>query len=127
MEDIAPKLAEEVMTDFRSAVARDLSLVRLRKRAADGLITYAEVGTYAQKVGEHASRAFRSHIFSEDLPNGRMYYNIAERVIRPVLEEVEYLVAMVAREAQKAVNSSLGVNLAVVDPDDLKEVLNGHR
>lgn len=82
-KDIAPELLERIRADFRA-------LLGDAKPAAD---TYAAAADYAELVGSALAEAFRRNLTADALPDGRLYWNIADRVVRPLLEEEHLLVA----------------------------------
>lgn len=47
--------------------------------------TYSEAHDYAIEVGKLLAQAYQNNLHEEGLPNGRMYYNIAQRVIEPTM------------------------------------------
>ena len=76
-KDIAPALLERIRADF-------LSLLGDEAPAAD---TYAAAADYAERVGAALAEAFRRNLTADILPDGKLYWNIADRVVRPLLEE----------------------------------------
>lgn len=72
-KDIAPELLERIRKDF-------LELLGDSKVTQQ---TYVGAEEYAEQVGSALAEAFRRHLSSDVLPDGKMYWNIADRVIRP--------------------------------------------
>ena len=70
-KDIAPELLERIRADFRA-------LLGDAKPAAD---TYAAAADYAELVGSALAEAFRRNLTADALPDGRLYWNIADRVV----------------------------------------------
>ena len=71
--------------------------------------------------------AFSEHLSSANLPHGKLFYNIADRVVRPLLEEDFKLVANAAAEVQKALNQKAGIHIkaqtATVDADRVDGII----
>ena len=86
-QDIAPALLGRIRADF----------LRLLRNAAPSAATYPAALDYADLVGGALAEAFRLHLSADTLPDGRMYWNIADRVLRPLLEEDHALVASPSR------------------------------
>jgi len=105
MTDIAPELLEKVQKSFSEQTAA------LREEIKKGVKSYKEAYEYASQVGEALSKSFGVNITPEILPDGRMYYNIADKVVRPMLEEEHNIVAEAAEGAQKAANKAAGVGI----------------
>lgn len=101
MDDIAPALLEKILNEFQEELG-DQSITDM---------TYAGAADYAERVGDALAKAFRRNISSDVLPDGKMYWNIADRVIRPMLETDHQLISDVARQAQQALNEAAGLRL----------------
>ena len=68
-------------------------------------------GEYAEEVGRALSEAFQSNLSGDTLPDGRMYWNLADRVIRPLQEEDHALVSEAARQVQQQLNEAAGIGI----------------
>ena len=93
MTDVAPELLEAVSGRLQRYMATDKTLGPLVWAIRDGKANYQTVNRYAIRLGELLSDALRREISVDKLPDGRMYYNIAERVLGPLLENNHELVA----------------------------------
>jgi hypothetical protein len=76
-------------------------------------------------VGQALSFAFQEHLSSEVLPDGKMYWNIADRVIRPLLEEDYQLVSTATQLVQQALNKAAGIGLKAVKSELNEDRVNG--
>lgn len=108
--DVAPELYERVKNDFDRRVKENKTIERVMKKVNKGTADYIDGYNYATAVGRCLSNAF-SQIQENDLPDGRMYYNIADRVVRPMLEEVEKMVGDVSAQIQNSLNQKAGIGL----------------
>lgn len=128
MEDIAPELLEQLRTRFSEKISVNPKIRALYKRIQSGDANYADAEEYAYLVGEALSQTFRELLSSDVLPDGRMYYNIADRVIRPLLEEDHSLIADAARTVQTALNEKAGIGIkaqsVVVNTDRIDGIIN---
>ena len=79
---------------FKAGKGRDK---KIDKENAQG----SDVSLYSEILGEHLSDALIKNITDDKLPEGKIYYNIAERIIMPMLEEVHKLVNISAVNVQK--------------------------
>lgn len=117
-KDIAPELLERIRADFRA-------LLGDAKPAAD---TYAAAADYAELVGSALAEAFRRNLTADALPDGRLYWNIADRVVRPLLEEEHLLVADASAAVQQALNQQANLGIApqraVLPTDAVDDLLN---
>ena len=116
MTDVAPELLERIQKTFGTFQAGDSKLWEMYWEIRDGKANYETVNRYAIRLGELLSDALRKEISVDTLPDGRMYYNIAERVLGPLLENNHELVADAAEAAQNAMNAAAGLGLKAVRP-----------
>lgn len=118
MEDIVPKLLEAIREAF-VAKSGDLAVTEQTWKAAE---------EYAQRIGSALAEAFGSELSSAVLPDGRMYWNIADRVVRTMLEEDHRLVSDVATQVQQALNEAAGIGLKAqtvpVNQDRIDGIMN---
>lgn len=118
MDDIAPGLLERIQTDFQEILGDAV----LKEQ------TYKAAGDYAEQVGQALAQAFRRNLGSDMLPDGKMYWNIAERVVQPMLEEDYGLASDAAVKVQQALNEKAGIGIkaqrAPIDDDRVKGILN---
>lgn len=121
--DISPELLDRVRKKFNELMDGDgkaKSLVEKIKKGA----TYAEVNDYSIRVGDNLGKAF-AVITGEDLPSGKMYYNIAQKVVAPMLEGNYNLVSAMAQIAQKSMNDAAGIGINAIVPPVNRDKING--
>lgn len=111
MEDIAPQLLEQLQKTFAGTVAANPKLRALEKLIREGRASYVDAEEYAYLVGQALSQTFGMHLSSAVLPDGRMYYNIAQRVLRPLMIEDHDIVAEAALQVQTVLNQKAGIGL----------------
>ena len=110
-DDIAPALLEAIRKDFEANLGGSKRAAQLLEAIRAGTAGYPVASEYAEEVGKALADAFRKNLSSASLPNGRMYWNIAERVLRPMLERDHALVAEAAQTVQQALNTAAGLGL----------------
>lgn len=125
MADIAPELLEKIRADFESKFSASKLAKKIQKKILNSTATYADTLEYAAEIGEILSKVLTSHLSSETLPNGRLYYNIAERILRPMLEESYALTADVACEVQQIINRKMEVGIKAARPGVNKDRIDG--
>lgn len=111
MEDIAPALLEQIQKDFRTRIQSSTRLKDLLQLVADGKATYVQAEEFAHEAGTLLSQTLGEHISSAVLPDAKMYFNIADRVLRPVLEEDHQIISDVAVQIQEQLNKKAGIGL----------------
>lgn len=118
MQDVAPALLEALQKAF----ARHMGDTALQG------MTYEAAGDYAEAVGQALADAFAEVLHGDALPDGRMYWNIADRVVRPLLEEDHRLAAAAAETVQNELNRAAGLGLKAQtvppDTDRIKGILD---
>ena len=70
---------------FRENLNNNKEIARLQELLSTGKATYHEADKYAVEVGQALAKAFHDNVTADVLPDGRMYYNIASRVLPPPL------------------------------------------
>ena len=124
--DVSPGILENMhkATDANNANKRARN--RLIVKAEKGQAGYKDAYEYAGLRGRAAADAIRE-IEETDLPNGRMYFNIADKTIRPVLEETSDEIFSYASQLLENVNEKAGIHLKPVlpDPEETNEKIKG--
>ena len=85
MEDIAPVLLKKIQQDFQNGFDKSSMIKGLYAKVRDGTATYKEANEFALETGELLAKAYRNNISSDVLPDGKLYYNIAQRILNPTL------------------------------------------
>lgn len=111
MEDIAPGLLLRIRASFRQTMEEDSATQALLKKIEDGAATYRDAEAYALRIGEALSQALAKNLGADVLPDGRMYYNIADRVLRPMLEEDHQVISEATKLVQESLNRQAGIGL----------------
>ncbi|QLL78043.1 hypothetical protein GTO87_05130 [Ligilactobacillus saerimneri] len=87
------------------------------KSLNDGVATYKDAHAYAVEVGEILSKVLNVHITAETLPDGKMYFNIADRVLNETLKNNYSLVSDYTEGVQAKLNQQVGLKLRAQRPD----------
>lgn len=111
MTDIVPELNNRITTSFRSRMSRDPRVRQITRKMAAGNATLVDAQAYSERVGVNISESLKEHLTESTLPNGQLYYNIADRTVRPMLETGYELVNENAAEIQKAIDAGNGIGL----------------
>lgn len=115
--DIVPELYGKIRKDFDEAVEADEMLSRIYAKIEKGTATHMETQHYAQRIGECAAEAIKKNLTEGILPDGKLYYNIAERTIQPTLEHNHELVNQVASQIQESLNAAAGLGIKPITPE----------
>lgn len=123
--DVVPVLNERIERSFRTNMLRDRRIAQISKRIRDGTATFIEAHDYAERIGENLSRSFLSNLTEDALPDGRLYYNIANRTVVPALQVNHITINEAAEEIQNAIDLKNGIGLKSVRADFPKERIQG--
>lgn len=111
MADVAPELYEAIEKEFKKNISKHSNIKKFNKKLEKGKATAEEVSIYASNVGDCAAAAFEEVMTEDALPNGRIYWNIADRVIKPVLKQIFDMVMDAAKTQQEAENAVDGFKI----------------
>lgn len=116
-DDIAPELLEKVQSDYRKLREKDEELARISERTAAGSADGKDLDAYAVREGELLAEALHRNVSGDVLPNGKMYFNIADRVLPSVLRENYDNVADMSERIIEEMNERAGIHIRAQRPD----------
>lgn len=117
MEDITPGLIKKIQTDFQYMFGKSDNISALYAKVRDGTATYAEANNFAIETGEILATAFSNNLSSAVLPEGRMHYNIAQRIIEPMMVNNYNLVSNISLQVQEILNKSANIGIRAIKPE----------
>lgn len=116
MEDIAPVLLNQIKKDFQSEFDKSKIISSLYEKIRDGTATYAEANDFAVEVGDILARVYKKNLSSAVLPDGKMHYNIAKRVIDPTMTNNYDIISAAATQVQAVLNKSANIGIKAITP-----------
>ncbi|HEM3647447.1 TPA: hypothetical protein U1C40_000023 [Streptococcus suis] len=123
--DILPDLLKEVQDKFETSYGKSeivrQAFAELKKKKA----TYATANDFAIEVGNILSDALSSSVRGDKLPDGKMYYNIANRLLADTLGRNFELVSGYAGQVQEDLNRSAKIGLQVQVPEVNQDRIDG--
>lgn len=122
--DIVPDLKKRIENTYRGLIENDESLKRLTEKIHEAG-TWEDAQEYAGIIGNHRSTSFLENISSDDLPDGQMYYNIANRIIPPALESDYEQVSEVCMEVQEQANEAARIGIKAQKADLNRDRIDG--
>lgn len=125
MKDIAPKLLKIIRDDFQKNFDKSEIIAQLYKKVRDGTATYEEANEFAIETGEILAAAYTNNISTNVLPDGKMYYNIAQRILEPTLENNYDLITDVTEQVQASLNKNAGIGIKAQVPAMNKDRIRG--
>lgn len=125
MKDIAPELLERLKNSFRDKFNNNEDIKRLNKLLATGNATHQESHDFALIVGEILAEVYQENIAKEMLPEGRMWYNIAEKIIKPTMDQNYQLISAFGSDVQSVLNKKAGFDLKGIKPELNQDRIDG--
>jgi len=116
VKDITPDLLERIKKDFERQISSNSKISDLIGKLDKGTATYLDANEYSIEIGRTLANVLGKNISSDVLPNGKMYYNIANRIINDTLSRNHDIIADYAAKTQKALNTKAKIGLKVVKP-----------
>lgn len=117
VKDVVPELMEQIDARFKANNLKDRQLGRVGQKISAGTADLSDAHTFAERLGFNLSDALTGTLREDNLPNGRLYYNIAERTVIPALEQDYELVNEAAAMIQKSIDEKAQIGLASVKAD----------
>lgn len=125
VDDIVPGLLKEIQDDFENLYQKDEEVRRILDVIASGKATYEDANTYAIRLGEILSETYSNKISSDILPDGKMYYNIAKRIIDPTMHRNFDLISDVSVKTQEALNKASKINIKAIPSEYDQQKVDG--
>lgn len=125
MEDIVPRLLKKIEEDFQKQFDNDKTIAELAKKLEKGTATHSEAYTYASKVGLFLSNAYKNNISVDALPDGKMWYNIANRVLTPTMMNNYEIISKYVGDVQEQLNKAAGIGIKAIKPGMNIDRVNG--
>lgn len=125
VEDIVPSLLKKIKSEFEGARLDSEILKDLLSKLHHNKASYLDANQYAIEIGEILSKALGASLTNETLPDGKMYYNIAQRVLTDVLGRNYELVSDYAEQVQKNLNSEARIGLTAQVPELNQDRIDG--
>lgn len=121
-KDIVPELLELINNEFDEKVLNSEKIKKAIETLNLKQATYLNANEFAIELGEILSSVLNTHITVETLPNGRMYFNIADRVLNDTLKKNYDLITGYVIDVQNQINESAGIKIKGQTPK-----INQHR
>ena len=125
VEDIVPSLLKKIKSEFEGARLDSKALKDLLSKLHHSKASYLDANQYAIEIGEILSKALGASLTNETLPDGKMYYNIAQRVLTDVLGRNHELVSDYTEQVQKNLNSEAKIGLTAQVPELNQDRIDG--
>lgn len=125
MDDIVPGLLEVITQQFDEKTYNSKKLKAALKSLQTKKATYKDVNEFAIEVGEILADVLQVNITAEILPDGKMYFNIADRILNPTLQKNFDLISGYATDVQTQLNHDAGLHLKAQAPEFNQDRVDG--
>lgn len=110
---MAPELLEKLNKTFGQKVAIDPQIRSYKKKLEAGKLTERDCALYIRKVVSIASASVTDVMKPKNLPDGKLYWNIAEAVIVPFLKGVIVQMNNIAVSTMKDSDKKQNINIKI--------------
>ena len=114
MEDVAPKLLEQIKDLYFSESTKNELIAVIQTKIKDKQATYIDAEQYANELGEILANAYKETFVN--LPDGKMYYNIAKRTVEPTMMDMQSDIADITDAVQTVLNEQAGLGINPIRP-----------
>ena len=116
MNDIGLELQKSIETAFNERLAIDVVIKAIKLKVENGKATQRDVTMLCKRLGEISSKVLIENIKPEMMPNDKMYWNIAEKAIKPLMIQIHGIVNKVAAEVVEAERKTNGIHIKPIEP-----------
>lgn len=116
-KDIVPELFDKIDKTFKLKAKESKIIKDKLKVLKNNKANYKDANEFALEVGKILSNTFQDKIKTGDLPDGKMYYNIAKRLIEPNMVRNHDLVSEYSKEVQSQLNKQAKISIQAQKAD----------
>lgn len=109
--DIVPSLLEEIQKQFDEEIKANEKIKSILTRQKQGAVDYTDSLSFAKELGVSLKKVIQENISEEMLPDGKMYYNIAQRLLEPMIKQNYDLVSKQCEATQNILNKKADLGL----------------
>ena len=102
--DVSQDILNAVIKDFEKKYKSSKAVNKLILKIDNGTASHMDSYQFAQKVSDFLNYAIKKNMTEGTLPNGKLYYHIAESVLTPLLKNNHALVTSYAKDVQTMLN-----------------------
>lgn len=114
MNDVSPEILEAVKKQFDKEFYSNTKIKKIYEKVRKGKASFSEMKTFAEMAGDILSESLDKVFSSGDLPDGKLYQNIAEKVITPMLQQNHSLVNEVCGYVMDDKNAAAKIGVKAV-------------
>lgn len=122
MNDIVPELLEKIQKQFQEDLKNNPKIKNILLKQKRETIDYTDSLEFAKEIGNILKDSLKENISEELLPDGKMYYNIAQRILEPTIKNNFDIIADQCEKTQNILNkkAKIGIQSAKIDYNEEK-------
>lgn len=124
-KDIVPELLERIETEFKNQTAKSEAIRKKIAALKNSKVTHKDSNDLAIEVGKILSEVLTGEIRGDILPDNKMYYNIAKRLLEPSLKRNFDIVGDYSRNVQEVLNKKSNISLKAMKPELNQDRIDG--
>lgn len=122
---IVPALLEKINNEFKEQTISSKKLKSTISLLKNNKATYKNVNEFAIEIGEILANVLGNHISVDILPDGKMYFNIADRLLNETLKNNYDLISNFSVDVQELLNKEASIKIRGQKPDFNQDRVNG--
>lgn len=115
--DVVPELLDDIQNDFKEQFRNNHKVIEIYGKLKSKEATYKEANEFAIECGEMLANSYSKFISADSLPEGKMWFNIAARILEPTLHTNYSLITDVSNQVQTIFNEKQGIGLKSISPE----------
>ena len=112
------ELYNKIAAAYNQTVKTDPQIKALMARVSKQTATQADISRLADRLGAAAKDAFVKYLTPENLPDNKLYFRVAERTIRPVMDNVSGRINGAAMKQLAAQDTKAGLKISMTGSGD---------
>lgn len=124
-KDIVPALLELIEKEFDEKTFNSKVLKNAIQALNAKKATYKDANKFAIEVGEILAEVLGKNITAAILPDGKMYFNIADRILNPIMRKNHELISGYAADVQTELNHNAGLKIKGQKAELNQDRING--
>ena len=121
-------MLEKIKVDFSSEYKSNSDIKSILEKVSKGTANLIDVEKYSRTLGNILSQSLKKFVTPDSLPDERLYYNIAQTVLEPMLKDNYEFVNDLASQVQKSIDSKAKIQLtpqkAIYPIERINQVIN---
>ncbi|UWO51987.1 hypothetical protein NQ499_06785 [Catenibacterium mitsuokai] len=114
--DLSKELLRKINKSFTLSYQKSEKIRKLLSAIKKKDCDYLKAMEYAEEVGKILAEAYMKNLSSDELPDGKMYYDIASAILNPTLENNYGLISSYVCGAMDVMNKKAGINVKARKP-----------